>query len=63
MRFRSKITDHKLPGSENSYFFLTKEKGLSVLNLKFKMLPLTVNSVILEHIGLHKQKHIVNIQI
>lgn len=42
-----------IPAGMNSDGLFTEEKGLIVLNLEIMMLPLTVDTVILEHIGLH----------
>lgn len=41
----------------NSDGLPSKEKGLFVLDLEVKMLPLTVNTVVLEHVGLCSQHH------
>ena len=44
-----------LPDTKNCNSLLTKEKSLGVLNLHVFMLPLAVNTVVLEHVGLlHK---------
>lgn len=44
-----------IPDTKDSDGPLAKEKGLRVLDLEFMMLPLTVNCIILEHVGLHTQ--------
>lgn len=41
-----------LPDAENSDGLLAKEEGVGVLHLDFVVLPVTVNSVVLEHICL-----------
>lgn len=47
----------QIPVAKNSNWFLTEKKGLRVLNLKLMMLPLAVNTVILEHICLQTSQH------
>ena len=44
-----------IPDTKNSDCLLTKEKGLGVLHFEFMVLPLTVNTVILEHVCLQQQ--------
>jgi hypothetical protein len=44
-----------IPDTKDSDGLLAKEKGLRVLDLEFMMLPLTVNCIILEHVGLRTQ--------
>ena len=39
------------PAAKHSNLLLTDEKGLGVLHLNFMVLPLSVDSVILEHVG------------
>lgn len=41
-----------LPDAKNSDRLLAKEKSLLILDLKLMMLPLSMNSVILEHVCL-----------
>lgn len=43
-----------LPYPENSDWLLTKEKGFLIFDLKFMVLPLTVNTVILKHVCLQQ---------
>ena len=45
------------PAAKHSNLLLTKEKGLGVLDLDLMVLPLSVYTVILEHVGLQKQNH------
>ena len=40
------------PASKHSNLLLTEEKGLGVLHLNSMVLPLSVDSVILENVGL-----------
>jgi hypothetical protein len=40
-----------VPDAENSDWLLTEEKGLLILDLEFIVFPLTVNTVVLEHVG------------
>lgn len=47
----------KVPDTKDSDGLLAKEKSLRVLNLDIMMLPLTVNCIILEHVGLPHTKH------
>lgn len=47
------VSRNTVPDSENSDRLLPEKKGLGVLNFQFVVLPLTVNTVILKHIGLH----------
>ena len=44
-----------LPDAKNCNSLLTKEKGLRILNLHVLMLPLAMNTVVLEHVGLLHQ--------
>ena len=48
------------PAAKHSNLLLTKEKGLGVLNLELMVLPLSVHSVILEHVGLQEQSQTQN---
>lgn len=41
-----------LPEAENSDRGLTEEKGLLILDLKFIVLPLAMNTVVLKHVCL-----------
>jgi len=41
--------------SKDSYWLLTEEKGFRVLNGEFIVFPLSMNTVILKHVCLHKQ--------
>lgn len=43
---------YMLPDAKNGDGFLAKEKSLLILDLKFMMLPLSMNSVIFEHVCL-----------
>jgi|APAra0007618257_1042622.scaffolds.fasta_scaffold01155_8 hypothetical protein len=43
-----------VPDAENSDWLLTEEKGLLILDLEFIVFPLTVNTVVLEHVGLQQ---------
>lgn len=45
------------PAAKHSNLLLTKEKGLGVFDLDLVVLPLSVDSVILEHVGLQEQNH------
>lgn len=42
----------KIPSTENGDWFLPKEKSLAILHLDIMVLPLTVYTIILEHVGL-----------
>lgn len=41
-----------IPNTKDSDGLLTKKKGIGVLDLDLMVLPLTVNTVVLEHVGL-----------
>lgn len=43
----------KIPAAKNSNWLLTVEKCLGVLHLELIVFPLSVDTVILEHVGLH----------
>lgn len=47
----TKISGNK-PAAKHSNLLLTDEKGLGVLHLNLMVLPLSVDSVILENVGL-----------
>ena len=48
----SNILGGNKPAAKDGYLLLAEEKGLGVLDLNIMVLPLSVNSVILEHVGL-----------
>lgn len=43
---------HIIPDAKNCDGLFTKKKGFRVLDLKVMMLPLAMNTVVLEHVGL-----------
>lgn len=47
------VSRNAVPDSENSDKLLAEKEGLGVLDFQFVVLTLTVNTVILKHIGLH----------
>ena len=49
-----------VPDAKDSDWLLTEEKSLLILNLEFMVFPLTVNTVVLEHVGLHQSNTEIN---
>lgn len=43
-----------IPNAEDGHRLFAKEKGLIILHLQLMMLPLTMNRIILKHVGLQK---------